>query len=805
MMFMQRSRCWLLVVAFTALWLGRESVPLRKDAEEVSKETMALVQQIQKARDTERLNEQLPAYDGSSSQTTEDDITGTELGNGVTQEEQSLGGGNEDDYFDYVADGEDGNQINKSGEDNVKDVGNGDRFVDELMSESDSANHVGSDMDLGKSDTGIDANSVDKVTKTPAIQDKPYADKEKEANGDQVARFKEIENDDKRHIVDGILSDIDDLIMQLHAYENISRTEQEHATKFASERGADDGEPRGERSNSNVALANVRRALNVVRKSTDGHHSGTDKERDHCEAVLGVTVTPTKSCIRHERLRDDRTAALEESLHVKLVDNDVYHFEHIEPDIKVTFRGNILTRPMGIDEQTSNTTYVVENDEQFQDDIVLTPEYALEIWDETLVSMRSGDLRRSYLESNKMEKTLLKTTMVRAGANDVNKRDNKDEVLELLSQLRRLLEARQRHKRAADSRGTNTPMAEVLRCLLQILNRHEQCPDAEEAAITKRNMQAEDLWELPIRYEMSENISKFYKQLTCGSSLVGKQPRGNIINIAPECFDRRTIVHEVGHSLGLWHEHSRPDRDDHVTVMWDNIPDVNKADFLKKSWQNTVVHGLPYDLDSVMHYPSWAMASYSKPSLVPFDTAMLSVMGRGNKLSFGDAALVNFHYCSSACNKRDLRWRQCQHGGYRDPLDCQRCRCVDGWAGDDRCSTVDTNMTGEWTSPVGTTIQVRFVDVFAMRCSLGCDDDWVEVRLKSVDRPGPRFCCIRPYVSLISAGNQVMILFRSHVENYIESQGFKLEYSISVPACGVCDNGATPAPACSREISHRCK
>ena len=74
-------------------------------------------------------------------------------------------------------------------------------------------------------------------------------------------------------------------------------------------------------------------------------------------------------------------------------------------------------------------------------------------------------------------------------------------------------------------------------------------------------------------------------------------------------------MHEVGHSLGLWHEHSRPDRDDHVTVMWDNIPDVNKADFLKKSWQNTVVHGLPYDLDSVMHYPSWVSLSHALPLL----------------------------------------------------------------------------------------------------------------------------------------------------------------------------------------------
>ena len=54
-------------------------------------------------------------------------------------------------------------------------------------------------------------------------------------------------------------------------------------------------------------------------------------------------------------------------------------------------------------------------------------------------------------------------------------------------------------------------------------------------------------------------------------------------------------------------------------------------------------------------------------------------------------------HAPAACNKRDLRWRQCQHGGYRDPLDCQRCRCVDGWAGDDRCAKVDTNMTGEWT------------------------------------------------------------------------------------------------------------
>ena len=41
-------------------------------------------------------------------------------------------------------------------------------------------------------------------------------------------------------------------------------------------------------------------------------------------------------------------------------------------------------------------------------------------------------------------------------------------------------------------------------------------------------------------------------------------------------------------------------------------------------------------------------------------------------------------------------------------------------------------------SPKNTRISVRFVNTFSMRCSLGCDADWVEVRLKSVYRPGPR-------------------------------------------------------------------
>ena len=31
------------------------------------------------------------------------------------------------------------------------------------------------------------------------------------------------------------------------------------------------------------------------------------------------------------------------------------------------------------------------------------------------------------------------------------------------------------------------------------------------------------------------------------------------------------IVHEIAHALGFFHEHSRPDRDQYVSVLWKNV------------------------------------------------------------------------------------------------------------------------------------------------------------------------------------------------------------------------------------------
>ncbi len=62
------------------------------------------------------------------------------------------------------------------------------------------------------------------------------------------------------------------------------------------------------------------------------------------------------------------------------------------------------------------------------------------------------------------------------------------------------------------------------------------------------------------------------------------------------------IVHELGHTLGFWHEHTRPDRDSYVTIHWGNIRPGMEGNFYKLT---TGANVGPYDIDSIMHYPSY--------------------------------------------------------------------------------------------------------------------------------------------------------------------------------------------------------
>jgi meprin B len=47
------------------------------------------------------------------------------------------------------------------------------------------------------------------------------------------------------------------------------------------------------------------------------------------------------------------------------------------------------------------------------------------------------------------------------------------------------------------------------------------------------------------------------------------------VSLGSGCNHMGTIMHEMLHAIGFWHEQSRPDRNRHVEVMWENIDKGN--------------------------------------------------------------------------------------------------------------------------------------------------------------------------------------------------------------------------------------
>jgi Astacin (Peptidase family M12A) len=120
-------------------------------------------------------------------------------------------------------------------------------------------------------------------------------------------------------------------------------------------------------------------------------------------------------------------------------------------------------------------------------------------------------------------------------------------------------------------------------------------------------------------------------------------------------------AHELGHVLGFFHEFQRWDRDQFVTIHYENIKPGRAEDYDWIPKTNWIVTSLPYDYHSIMHYRiCWAskcedeckdgVGSSPCAVIVPVDKKYDGVIGQwtDNGISALDAERARLFYGTRA-------------------------------------------------------------------------------------------------------------------------------------------------------------
>lgn len=121
------------------------------------------------------------------------------------------------------------------------------------------------------------------------------------------------------------------------------------------------------------------------------------------------------------------------------------------------------------------------------------------------------------------------------------------------------------------------------------------------------------------------------------------------VSITSDCSRFGHAAHEVGHAIGLFHEHTRSDRDQYIRIQWDNIKDERYKNNFKLYPHHNATRSIEYDFQSVMHYPLDAFAKErGQDTIAVQDTIRLPEciknIGQRGSLSYKDMLRVNKMY-----------------------------------------------------------------------------------------------------------------------------------------------------------------
>ena len=115
------------------------------------------------------------------------------------------------------------------------------------------------------------------------------------------------------------------------------------------------------------------------------------------------------------------------------------------------------------------------------------------------------------------------------------------------------------------------------------------------------------------------------------ASMVGRNG-GEQEVFVPEWCSFGSIIHEIGHAVGLFHEQSREDRDSHVEALFDNIDKRYIFAFNQRIRTGDDIG--PYDYGSIMHYSAFGFLRNNQPTIKTIPPGL--VIGQREGLSSGD-------------------------------------------------------------------------------------------------------------------------------------------------------------------------
>ncbi|XP_013389361.1 protein SpAN-like isoform X2 [Lingula anatina] len=206
-----------------------------------------------------------------------------------------------------------------------------------------------------------------------------------------------------------------------------------------------------------------------------------------------------------------------------------------------------------------------------------------------------------------------------------------------------------------------------------------------------------------------------------------KQPQ--VVSLSgPGCEDVGSVIHELGHIVGLHHEHSRKDRNKYIKVNFKNVRENAMLNFMMMEGVETLAE---YDVGSIMHYGTYDFSRNSEPTIEVRDQALSFLAGNRRGLSYYDIKSLSKAYrctgphgfCGGVISL-SLSWfdRAFIHSP-RFPFNYpRRQKCL--WL---------------LKGPTGSVIKLSFI-YFDIKADSNKCIHWLEVRSNLVGQPGPRYC-----------------------------------------------------------------